>query len=484
MIVSALTVILAAGFQPAPCSVKGAAPNFEHKQQVECGWLTAPLKPGSGQTIKLWVARLSATGPRKQPDPVLYINGGPGVATVDSILPNLANSKSLAMIRKQRDVVLFDQRGSGRSEQVLCPDLGKAINTIESEGLSPAVEDQRSRDAYVACRVSLGRSGYDLNAYTTAATVEDMEALRQALAIPKWNLLSISYGSLVAMHAMRTHADTIRSVTLNSPYPPNSVTWAEQATTTAAAYAAIDRACTDQPLCKSRFGELVPKLEATLAKLERDPVKDGKRLVTGRQFAKALWPLAVQSKTVRFVPLAIERAYSGDVEFIKKMVRTYAAGDAFGDFSRAQALAISCFEGGRTREFYARARRLYPALVSDAPDDSFDRACSAFRPGFADPSFFAPVMSAIPTLIYTGSLDPATPTIDAYQAIRFLDQATVVEVADAAHGPMSIDACTLGIAEAFLNSPGAAPDTACVAKRELTPFATEGLDEILAEAAK
>jgi pimeloyl-ACP methyl ester carboxylesterase len=386
------------------------------------------------------------------------------------------------MIRRDRDIILFDQRGSGRSEQSLCPDLGKALDAIATAGLSPEIEDERSTAAYVACRSALERSGIDLTAYTTAATVEDMEILRNALGVAKWNLLSISYGGLVAMQTMRRHPATIRSVILNSPYPPNSVTWAEQATTTAAAYAAIDRACAEQPACGSRFGALVPKLEATLNRLEREPLKDGKTLVTGRQFANALWPLAVQSKTVRFVPLAIDRAHSGDSEFIKQMVRTYAGGGAFGDYSPAQAFAISCFESGRTRDSFARARRLYPALVSQAPDDSFDKLCAAFRPGFADPSFFAPVASAIPTLIYTGLLDPATPTVDAYQAIRFLDNATVVEVADAAHGPMSIDACTLGIAETFLRAPETAPNTSCVAKRQPTAFATEGLDEILAPA--
>jgi pimeloyl-ACP methyl ester carboxylesterase len=306
-----------------------------------------------------------------------------------------------------------------------------------------------------------------------------MEALRAAFGARQWNLLSVSYGSLVAMHAMRTNPQSIRSVILNSPYPPNSVTWAEQASSTAAAYQAIDRACAAQADCRDRFGALLPKLEATLARLEREPIADGSAKITGRQFARALWPLTVRSATVRFVPEAIHRAHAGDAAMIKALVAKFGGGDSFGGFSPAQALAISCFETGRTSAWYARARKLYPALVPATPDDSWDRMCAAFRPGHADPAFFAPVASPIPALIYAGALDPATPVIDAYQAIRFLQNATLVEIADAAHAPLGVDECTRGIAADFLRDPAVPPNVACVDSRARQPFALTGLDDAL-----
>jgi pimeloyl-ACP methyl ester carboxylesterase len=118
-------------------------------------------------------------------------------------------------------------------------------------------------------------------------------------------------------------------------------------------------------------------------------------------------------------------------------------------------------------------------LVSAAPDDSWDRLCATYRPGFAEPSFFAPVASDIPTLIYAGSLDPATPVIDAYQSMRFLVRATLVEVQGTAHGPMPLDDCTRGIAAAFLADPSAPPATECISTRTPIAFATDGLDELL-----
>ena len=480
MIVAILA--LATGvFQAAPCSMD-LPDNFEQQHRVQCGWVTVPLRHGTtgGKSIRLWTARIGALGADTHDDPILYINGGPGIATVETIVPAIVDSKSLAMLRQGRDLIVFDQRGSGRSEQALCPTLAKRLDTIESSGLAPDVEAERSRAAFAECRMELDSTGVDLASYTTHATVLDMEVLREAFQVRRWNLMAISYGGLIAMDAMRSSPRSVRSVILNSPYPPNSVTWAEQSTSTAAAYAAIDRQCSAMPACSSRFGALLPKLEATLRRLERTPLADGKSLITGRRFASALWPMTVSSKTVRFVPLAIERAHAGDEAIIKAMVAKYASGESFGGYSPAQAMAISCYESGRTVEWNARARTLHPGLASADPDDSWDRLCTDFRPGFADPAFFAPVASDIPTLIYAGALDPATPTVDAYQAMRFLKHATLVEVADASHGPMGVDDCTRRIAAAFLADPSRTPDRGCIAGRKPIEFAGEGLEALLA----
>ena len=116
------------------------------------------------------------------------------------------------------------------------------------------------------------------------------------------------------------HERGVRIADFLMPAVRYKFTWAEQASSAAAAYMAIDRACSAQPACSQRFGALLPKLEATLARLERAPLTDGKTLITGRLFASALWPMAVRSSTVRFVPLAIARAHKGDEKLIRAMV--------------------------------------------------------------------------------------------------------------------------------------------------------------------
>lgn len=469
-----------ATFQPAPCGLEmeqGAKP----PAGVECGWIAVPrdaTAPDAG-TLRLWTARIRATGAAHE-DPVVYINGGPGIATVDSIVPHIEQIGWLTELRRERDIILFDQRGTGRSEQALCPDLGRQLEALSGEGLSPALEEERGRALFAACKAALVAAGIRVEDYTTAAITADLDAVRQGLGVERWNLIGVSYGTLVALHAMRVQPQTVRSALLASPFPPNSVTWAEQASSAAAGYQAIDRACAAEAACHARFGALVPKLEATFARLDEAPLQDGERRITGSLFAKGLWPLAVRSSTVGFVPLAIDRAYAGDAEAIRGLVRTYAGGDSFGGFSPAQTYAIACHEAGRTRDWYARARNLYPALVPAAPDDSMDRLCAEYRPGHARPEFFAPVASDIPVLVYAGSLDLATPAVDAYQTVRFLPNATIVEVAGAAHVPVGVDDCTRGIAVAFMADPVKAPDLSCLATRTPAAFAQEGLEKLFA----
>ncbi|MGZ8336192.1 MAG: alpha/beta fold hydrolase [Allosphingosinicella sp.] len=210
-------------------------PSFAQEQRVECGWVTVPLdaaRPEQG-SIRLWTARLRATGSLSEPDPIVYIQGGPGVASVDAIVPRLDTIQFLKVLRVNRDIILFDQRGSGRSEQALCPQLGPAIEALESQGLPAEIENARERALFVQCRSDLAAAGADLNHYSTPNTVADMEAIRSAYGIDRWNIVAISYGTLVALHAMRTTPEAIRAVILNSPYPPNSVAWAEQVTVTA-----------------------------------------------------------------------------------------------------------------------------------------------------------------------------------------------------------------------------------------------------------
>lgn len=480
MILVALAATVAA-FQPAPCHIENVPAEYEKKHGIECGWVSVPRDHGKidGKSIRLWTARVRGTGTVRQADPVLYINGGPGIATLDSILPYLEESKSAALVREGRDLILFDQRGSGRSEERLCPDLASRLNEIAAQGLAPAGQSERELAAFAACKTSLEAAEIDLEAYSTRATVRDIEVIRRALAVEQWNLAAISYGTLVALDAMRVSPGSIRSVILNSPYPPNSASWAEQITAVGAGFAAIDRECAAQPSCRERFGAVGVKLEEILARLEAAPLQDGEKRITGRQFMKALWPLAVRSATVKYVPLVIDRAHAGDTELVKRIVASFGGGDSFGAYSPAQSHAIMCPESGRTAEWFARARERHPVIAGQDPDDQWDRLCSTFRPGFVEASFLAPVESDIPTLIYFGAFDPATPEIDAYQTARLLSRATLIGVSGASHGPMVVDACTSDIARSFLAAPRSNIDRTCIAGRPAIAFATDGLDELL-----
>lgn len=111
-------------------------------------------------------------------------------------------------------------------------------------------------------------------------------------------------------------------------------------------------------------------------------------------------------------------------------------------------------------------------MVGDMTASEQDEMCAHMGSKRASAEFFAPVESDVPTLIFAGDFDPATPKFDGHVAARFLSHATVVEVAGASHAPFYTDDCTKHIAVTFFDAPAQAPDLSCLAKRPPVHFAT------------
>ena len=467
-------------FEPAACDFKDVDATWPATQHVECGWLHVAQARGAPETrtLKIWTAIARAEKPSGQP-PLLYIHGGPGLGTVDYFFPYFPKSKTWSALRTERDLVFFDQRGTGRSEPAFCPALKPALEALRKQALPPAETLAKSRAAFADCRSKL--VGVDLAALNTTATVEDAEDLRRALKLARWNIYGISYGSLVALEYLRRHPTSVGAAILDSVYPPNSVHGLEQITATALAYAALQRACDRQPDCKSRFPDIVAKLALAASRLDATPViaSDGAR-ITGERLRGALWTMLVTSASVPWVPLAIDRAAAGDEPAIRGLVAQYGGFDGFGDYSPGQSLAVNCHDlmVGNQAPSVRLAQQRFPWLVDAAAiADENEVLCKAWQAAHAPAAFFAPVESDVPVLLYGGELDPATPFEDAVLAARRLSHATVVEVAGSSHAAMGRDDCTRSIARGFLASPTRPPDLTCLASRPALTFHLDHLEE-------
>ena len=160
--------------------------------------------------VNLAVAIIHAGGVRPRTDPILYLEGGPGgsaLADPDYWLESLLHTS--------RDIILLDQRGTGFSLPSLdCPETD-AYTKEEDYGYDSMVA------AATACRDRLTLDGVDLAQYNSANSAADVEDLRLALGIDKWNLYGVSYGTRLALTVMRYFPAGVRSVVLDSVYPPN-----------------------------------------------------------------------------------------------------------------------------------------------------------------------------------------------------------------------------------------------------------------------
>ena len=321
--------------------------------------------------------------------------------------------------------------------------------------------------------------GFDFGAYHSRAIVEDAEDLRRALGVREWNVYAISYGTLVGLEYLRSHQHGVRAAILDSVFPPNSPNGAEQISSTAKAYEALQRACAVDKACAKRFPDILATLATATRRLDASPlVHDGRR-ITGARLSSALWTMLVSSQAAPWVPLAIDRAAKGDDATIRGIVDAFGASDAFGSYSTGQAWTINCYEvqTGNTAAIRRDMMRRYPQLVgNDEIAEATDELCATWQAEHAPIAHYAPVSSAIPVLLYGGEFDPATPYDDALLAARHLQNSTPVFVRGASHGAFYQDDCTRSIAHAFLADPDAPPDLGCLAKRPATRWPTNGLD--------
>ena len=178
---------------------------------ARCGKLTVPLdraNPSTG-TIDIAYALVPRTDTSRPALGTILPNpGGPGSG---AIADAARYEKLFAPLRKRRDLLLIDPRGTGESGALACPSLAtKDPLTLDLAGL------------VTACGADLGaRAGF----YGAAAVADDFEAVRVALGVEKLDLWAESYGTfLMPVYAAR-HPDHVRSMVLSGAYPISFDPW-------------------------------------------------------------------------------------------------------------------------------------------------------------------------------------------------------------------------------------------------------------------
>jgi pimeloyl-ACP methyl ester carboxylesterase len=173
---------------------------LEHPLKVasvaaRCGVLRVPENPAepSGRTIGLHVAVVPALNRRSHAAPLFLLAGGPGQAASDLYV---SYAGAFARVNRNHDIVLLDQRGTGRSEPLFC-DYPEDWRDTRDE--LPAI-----RQATLAC---LARYGERVRYYTSSVAALDLERVRAALGYAQIDLYGASYGTRMAELYLRRHGD-------------------------------------------------------------------------------------------------------------------------------------------------------------------------------------------------------------------------------------------------------------------------------------
>jgi pimeloyl-ACP methyl ester carboxylesterase len=438
---------------------------------IECGALVVPedrTKPG-GRTVTLPVAIVHAGDGDKAAEPVLYLSGGPGAAGVTEGAGFLRHKQP-----GNRDVIVFDQRGTGRAQPNLnCPEVEDATATILGEAAAFDAEHRVLHDAFLACRARLVADGIDLNQYNTTTTAADVADLRIAMGIPAWDLFGVSYGTTVALATMRDHPQGIRSVTLDSVYP---TTVDLSAATLDAGYERVKQqlfdGCAQDTACHGAFPNLEGDFTATVAQLNANPyqgtianptLKRSQSIaITGNDVAVGLTLAMSDSSLIPQVPFILEQIKAGNTTLLDQLA--IQALDFLNSLAEGETASVDCGDRGALTETDD-----VQTVLAAHPEESTlllisPGSCSDWDVARAPAGFNDPVHSDIPTLVLADQYDPQTPPDDSKAAADALAHATFVLFPALGHGAVfSGDPCPIQIFQAFLADPATAVDTSCVA---------------------
>ena len=242
--------------------------------QPRCGYLTVPedRSQPDGRTIRLHVAIFESTNTNPARDPVIHLIGGPGGSA-------LYNAQWILMrggseILEQRDYILFDQRGTQYSDPYLyCLPYDEYLWDAHEQNISLAEYNTGTLPILGACLEDWQNQGINLAAYNSAESAADVNDLRLALGYEQVNLYGISYGTRLALTIMRDYPESIRSVIIDSVFPPQTNLDLDIAANAYRSLKEVFQSCVSNDACAGQYGDIETKFYEVVDRLEVTPVQ-------------------------------------------------------------------------------------------------------------------------------------------------------------------------------------------------------------------
>jgi pimeloyl-ACP methyl ester carboxylesterase len=464
--------------EPAACPFEGA----EDRGDVRCAYLVVPENRSvpAGRTLRLSVAVLKSPGTDSQLDPLVFLSGGPGDPSVRRTIARL-NSPFWNRYRAKRDLVFYDQRGIGFSDPEFCPEMTFSLYTATFRGLSAADRKAFVAEAVNACRKKMLAQGIDFAFYNSITSAQDLDDLRRALGYEQWNLFGVSYGTRLALTAMRDVPGGIRSVVLDSTWPPNAPIGDSKERLMRSLNLTFGQ-CAANADCRAAFPNLkqdffsaLNDFEAkpmTLEMGDRDRFPDGRIVIDGNLLAWGMFQGFYDRNFVKVFPLVVRELGARNENVLTALADGLVEKR---DVSAGLQYAVDCYEWiTRISPAMAKAdssRHLELDTWQVYADDR--EVCSAWHDHRAAESALQAVHSEIPVLVFAGEFDPITPPAFGRLAAATLPRSTLIDVPATGHGVVPYSDCTMNIMEVFLDRPSETLDTTCVAAIAPIGFTTD-----------
>ncbi|MHB8531143.1 MAG: alpha/beta fold hydrolase, partial [Solirubrobacteraceae bacterium] len=256
-VICAIVATLVAAFAaPAAAEAEIAYEPCSHGNELACATLTVPLDPtgATAGTISLALRRHRAPVGEAH-TAIIALAGGPGQAAIPFAEQF---GELLGKIAATRDLIVFDQRGTGLSHPLSCHALERNLRSSEIERELPL------------CAAQLGPTR---SFYTSADTVADIEAIRRAGGYEKLVLYGTSYGTKVAELYAQAHPDRVEALVLDSVVTPSGPDTLERPTF--AALGGVLRSICRRGACRAVTPDPLADLDRLVRRLHRRPLRVG-----------------------------------------------------------------------------------------------------------------------------------------------------------------------------------------------------------------
>jgi pimeloyl-ACP methyl ester carboxylesterase len=456
----------------APCARPDRAEATSIVLESLCGTLSVyeDRASNSGRKIDLNIMLIPATSSVVKPDPIFFLAGGPGQAAVE--MGPLLFSR-LSKLRRERDVVLVDQRGTGLSNSLAC----------EPEENTPMLDDLSYEEILsvqqLMIRKCLGQ--YDANPalYTTPIAMDDLNEVRTSLGYRDINLYGISYGTRAALVYLRRHESSVRSVILDSVVPMSMKVGEMVAVDAQASFEMLLADCQAQVHCAEAFPQFEQHFNTLMDRLKDSPedvtivhprtgeLIEGK--LSDKNIAQMLRGILYDRDLSTLIPLAIEEAYKGNYQPLVTSNFVFSGGDG----NESSGMSIGMMASVLCSEDLSLVSTPTEAKNFDNPIyQSLKPVCEFWPKGTLPDGYFEPVSSDKPALLLSGEFDPITPPKYGWEASATLSNSEHVVVPGVGHAA-SLRGCVPEIMRDFVETIEPKQlSTSCVMNLDRPPFFT------------
>ncbi len=402
--------------------------------QADFGRLVVPENRDNSDSplIKLAFVRLKSIATEAKP-PLIYLAGGPGGSSTGAANSPAALQARLPIL-SVCDLILLDQRGTGRSE----PDLNW---TIKQELPSDFLVDRNKTIKYAVQHAKQARQhfldqGRDLNGYTTLQAAHDINDLRIALGLEKVSLFGFSYGTHLALATIKYHGNALANVVmvgvegLDMTYklPLNMDT---QFRKLSILVSQDERVAKYVPDLVQLYQRVARKLEQKPMEIKVRAMGKSIKVQVGRFGLDMIlrWDIGDASDIPVF-PRLLYSIDQGDPAILRAFVQKRVP-----VFSRMNAMSV--ITDGASGASHARMK----AIQEQQKTSMFSNCINAMHPEIADAfgtpdlgdEFREPIVSNVRTLFLSGTLDFNTPPMQAEQVRFGFPNSTHIIVENAGH---------------------------------------------------